>query len=341
MNASSDSIVIPILMLASGNKTMTQDTPQELLSKGLISEEQFQKIDNIHSGKLISVFYDLRSLLYLGVLLFTTGVGLIVYMNIGELGHLLSIIALAVFTLICFWYIFKNAPSYSNESVTGPNPYFDYVVLMGSLLFISVLGYLQFQFEIFDDSMGLVTLVTSVFFFFVAYRFDHLGVLSMAITALASFWSISISPQKWYSGDFVSPQHLYNTAVVFGAALCGIAILLDRKSIKKHFTFTYINFGTLIFFVGAITGLFASGIYFFYVIAIYPGCYFAYYMAKEKKSFLFLLYAFIAGYIATTYLLADFILNEAIELWFFYSIASCGGFVVFIIKFRNYFNRTP
>ena len=63
---------------------MTQQTPRELFDKGIISEEQYVKIDAIHSGKIVSVFYELRTLLYLGVLLFTTGAGLLIYENIGE-----------------------------------------------------------------------------------------------------------------------------------------------------------------------------------------------------------------------------------------------------------------
>jgi hypothetical protein len=319
---------------------MTQDTPKELFEKGLLSEDQFIKIDGIHSGKIVSVFYDLRSLLYLGVLLFTTGAGILIYQNIGDLGHLLAILALILLTLVCFGYAFRYGPAYSNGTVKGPTPYFDYIVLLGSLLFISVLGYLQFQYEIFNNELGIVTLVTAAVMFYVAYRFDHLGVLSLAITAFASFWSISISPQKWASGEIVNPHHLFNTAILFGAGLCAAALFLDRRSIKKHFTFTYLNFGSLIFFIGSIVGLFSDGIYVIYLVVIGGGCYFAWYMAKQHKSFMFLLYAFIAAYIGTTFILATFILNQFIELWFFYSFASCGGFIFFIIRYRNYFNRT-
>jgi hypothetical protein len=51
------------------------------------------------------------------------------------------------------------------------------------------------------------------------------------------------------------------------------------------------------------------------------------------------LYALIAAYIGTTYLLADTISDNNIELWFLYSIISCGGFIYFIVKYRNYFTR--
>jgi hypothetical protein len=273
-------------------------------------------------------------------MLFTTGMGILIYENIGDIGHIVSIIALCVLTIVCFWYVFKHAVAYSNEQVTSPNPYYDYIVLLGSLLFISVQGYLQFQYAILDENLGFSTLITAAFFFYIAYRFDHLGILSLAITALASFWSISVSPQKWYSGDFFSESNLHITAIIFSVVVTLIALLLDRKSIKKHFTFTYLNFCMLIFFVATIVGLFEDENWFgIYQLLIYGGCVFTWYMARWKKSFLFLLYAFIAAYIGTTYFLANTLFKDTIEIWFLYSIASCGGFIYFIIKYKNYFSR--
>jgi hypothetical protein len=318
---------------------MTTETPKELFEKGFIREDQFRNIDLITSGKILSVYYELQTLLYVGVMLFTTGIGILIYKNIGELGHIFMIISLCILTCICFWYAFRHAVAYSNSVVKSPTHYYDYVVLLGSLLVVSVQGYLQFQFEIFNDTLGLSTLVTSVFFFYVAYRFDHLGILSLAITALAAFWGISVSPKKWYSADFLSGSDFHITAIVFSTALAGIAIFLDRKLVKRHFTFTYLNFCMLIFFSGAVAGLFISEQYGYYLLLIYAGCAFAYYAARLKQSFLFLLYAFLAAYTGTTYFFAMTIFRENYFVWFYYSIISCGGFIYFIIKYRNHFSR--
>lgn len=317
---------------------MTRSTPHELLEKGLITQDQFSKIEVITSGKVVSVFYELRTLLYLGVMLFTTGAGLLIYQNIGELGHLISIILLTTIMLVCFWHVIKYARAYSNGILKAPTPYYDYVLLLGSLLFISIQGYVQFQYGALTEYLSWSTLITALFFFYIAYRFDHLGVLSLAITALASFWSISVSPQKWYSSEFFSDSNLHNTAIIFSASVTVIAFILDRRKIKSHFTFTYFNFCMLIFFVGCVAGLFL-GPWLVYVLLIYGGCAFAWYIAKTSRSFLFLLYAFIAGYIATTYSLAETIFNYEPMLWFYYSILSCGGFIYFIIRYKNFFKQ--
>ncbi len=317
---------------------MTRNTPKELFERGFLTEEQFEKIDLVSSGKLVSVYYELQTFLYLGVMMFTTGMGILIYQNIGDLGHILSIIALSILSMACFWYAFRKALPYANAEVKSPTHYYDYIVLLGSLLFVSVQGYLQFQFGILNENLGISTLVTACFFFYVAYRFDHAGVLSLGITALASFWGITASPRKWYSADFLSGSDLYITAIVFSTVLAAVAIGLDKKQVKEHFTFTYLNFCLLIFFIGAVTGLFSSEMYGIYVLVIYAGCAFAYYVARWKRSFLFLLYAFLAAYTGTTYLLARIVFFDDPSVWFSYSILSCGGLIYFIIRYRNRFS---
>lgn len=320
---------------------MIKNLPEELLTKKLISQEQFAKIEPIVSGQLISVFYELRTLLYLGVMLFTAGAGILIYKNIGELGHVVAILSLTAIMIGCFWYVYKTGSPYSDELVKGPTPYFDYVLLLGSLLFVSIQGYLQFQYAILDDNLGTSTLVTAALFFYLAYRYDHAGILSLGITSFVSFWGISMSPVKWYSGEFFTTSHLHVIAIILAAVLSGMAIFLYRRGVKKHFTFTYLNFSLLMFFGAAIAGLFIDeSIYGIYLFLIYAGCAFAYYAARLSRSFLFLLYAFLAAYIATTFFLVVTVLILRNEyLWFWYSVFSCGGFVYFIIRFKNYFRQ--
>lgn len=319
---------------------MTHRTPHELLEKNLITEDQFKKIDLITSGKILSVFYELKIVLYLGVMLFVSGTGILIYQNIGELGHLISILVLGVVMLGCFWYVIKRGPDYTHTQAETPNAYFDYVLLLGCLLFVSIQGYIQFQYDAFTESLPWNTLITSLFYFYIAYRYDHLGVLSLAITAFASFWGLKVSSQKWYSGDFFDQSDLHITAMIFSAALTGIVFYLDKKSIKKHFTFTYLNFCFLLFFLGALTGIFMESTYdLVFVALIYTGCVFAWYQAQQNRSFLFLVYAFLGGYIATTYLLGKYIFNHEPTLWFYYFLISCGGIIYGIIQYKRFFKR--
>lgn len=319
---------------------MTRNTPRELLEQKLITEDQCKKIELITSAKIVSVFYELRILLYLGVMLFASGVGILIYQNIGEQGHLISILLLVMIMLGCFWYVIKRGRDYTHAQVESPNAYFDYVLLLGCLLFVSIQGYIQFQYDAFTESLPWNTLITALFYFYIAYRYDHMGVLSLAITAFASFWGLKVSPQKWYSSNFFDQSDLHITAIVFAASLAGIVFYLDKKSIKRHFTFTYLNFCFLIFFAGAVVGIFVDSAYdWMFVLLIYAACIFAWYQAQGKKSFLFLLYAFVAGYIATTYLLGKSIFNDEPSLWYYYFLVSCGGTIYLVIRYKRLFKR--
>jgi hypothetical protein len=319
---------------------MRTEDLQELKDRNLLSDPQYSYLDDIFSRRIVSVFYELRIILYLGIMLFTTGAGILIYQNIGDLGHIVVMGILFILMASCFVHAFKFARSYDHGKIKPPTPYYDYIALLGCLLFISILTYLQFQYNLFDEGMGAATLVTSIVMFYMAYRFDHLAILSLAITALASFWSISMSPQKWYSGSFLEDGELHNTAILLGTALAATGWVLDRRGIKKHFTFTYLNFASLMYLSGCLTGIFTnSGLYLLYFLALATGCALLVYYATKAKSFLFLLYAFVAGYTGFTYVLFSFLTFEDFLFIMFYFIISCAGFIYFIIRYKSYFKR--
>jgi len=319
---------------------MTGPQLEDLRQRELITQEQYEHIKPILTGKIVSVFYELRTLLYLGILLFSSGAGILIYQNIGQIGHVLALSGLTLLMLACFAYVTLKRQPYSHDSVKPPSPYYDYVVLLGCLLLVSVLGYAQFQFNLLEGNLKWATLSTAVIFFAVAYRFDHVGILSMAITAFVSFWGIRLSIVNWAAGDFFTSRQLYVTALVLGSALTAIGSGLDTRKIKTHFSFTYQNFGFLLYFAGCLVGMAAEDIpYGWFVLLIYAGCAAAYRIAQWKKSFLFLLYAFLAAYIATTVWLGDLIFDQHEVLWFLYSIISCGALIFFVVKYRHYFKQ--
>ena len=314
---------------------MNENTLKDLKDKGFIREDQFTSIEAILTRKVFSIFYELRTLLYLGVMLFTTGVGFLIYQNIdGQLGHVLAIISLSLLSIACMGYSFIKASSFSTKKSESPNPYFDYVLLLGCLLFAAVFGYLQFQFGFLEQYGRITSLITSILFFFFAYRFDHLGILSLAITSLASFFGIVVT-----FNDLSLFEQIYNVGLVVAILIAAIGVVLERQKIKEHFTFTYLNFASLIFFLSSLAGMLDSyRNYWPYVLATFVGAGLGTYTARRKKSFVFLLYSVIAAYIAITFVLAENTRWD-VEPWLFYMIISCGGFIYFLVKFRNYFKR--
>ena len=60
---------------------------QQLYERGLIGEETLQNILSTEKDKPVSVGMELKLLMYAGIILLTTGLGIIVYKNIDSLNH--------------------------------------------------------------------------------------------------------------------------------------------------------------------------------------------------------------------------------------------------------------
>src|SRR5450432_1260805 len=108
----------------------------KLLHEELINEKEFNNIA-LQKDKPVSVHWDLRTLLYLGIVLFTTAVGILIYKNIDTIGHQAMLITIGSVCIICFGYCIKNSKGYSNKKVESPNIWFDYTLLLGCLLLLT------------------------------------------------------------------------------------------------------------------------------------------------------------------------------------------------------------
>ena len=315
---------------------MTKKSLNNLLELGILEKENHEKLIAIQDKKVFSLYAELRTLLYLGVLLFSTGIGILIYKNIGQVGHYASLLLLILGIAACLYFVVKHQVPYSNQQVLEPNPYADYVLLLACLLFLSVLGYLQFLFGIFNDYLGFISLIASITFFALAYRYVHLGVLSMGITAFAGFWGIALTPMKWYDFDFFNQLGLQWTGVFFGAGLFAAALLLQRFNIKNHFTKTYLNFAIIIAFVG-LNSLLFNNEHNVLIALLQLGLAIALaFYSLKVKTMLYMIYAFVFGYIALTYLVFTS-LDFEIELFLFYLLASCALFIAFVIHLRKKF----
>lgn len=311
-----------------------------LFEKGLLTEERYNLLLDLQSKKVFSFYYELRTLLYLGVLFFSTGVGILVYNNIGQAGHYIALLLLLAATAACMVFVIKQQAPYTKGHWEAPSPYFDYVLLLACLLFVIDLGYIEFLFGWFNGQLSIISLVTSLFFFYLAYRYDHQGVLSLGITALASFWGLAITPQRWYDFDFFEEQQLQWVAIAFGASLFTGALLLKKLGIKAHFTGTYLNFGILIAFLGS-SSLMFNGHYGNYGIAIaqvLAAAGLAFY-SFYQKTVLYIIYAYIFGFMALTYLVALNMNDFDIFFWLFYLIGVSTGFILVILNLRKRFNH--
>ncbi|MDQ6764325.1 MAG: DUF2157 domain-containing protein, partial [Bacteroidota bacterium] len=77
----------------------------KLLREELITQSEFEKVE-LQEHEPVSVHWDLRMLLYLGIVLLTTALGILVYKNIDTLGHDVIIAAIGIICAGCFMVLF-------------------------------------------------------------------------------------------------------------------------------------------------------------------------------------------------------------------------------------------
>lgn len=315
---------------------------EKLQADNLLSPEEYQKLSHRFNTKLFSVHWELKIILYLGVMLLSTGLGILIYQNIDTIGHTAIVTAIALACLACFSYAWTKRKPFTWQETISEHPLADYILLLGCLLFLTWEGYLQIQYNIFGERYGLATLIPAVLFFFVAYRFDHKGILSMAITGLAGWMGLALTPIDFWDQDFGS-NRLIHTGIFLGGVLTGVSHLIVLKDLKKHFSFTYFNFGMQLLFVCTLSALFTSEEFlktiYFLLLAVL--CFVAFRYARREQSFYFLLLAALYGYVGVTYLFILFLDSldgfgdEMLFLSLLYFIFSCVGIILFFFKYKK------
>jgi hypothetical protein len=211
---------------------------------------------------------------------------------------------------------------------------------LGCLTFLIVEGYLQYQYTFFGTRYGLATLIPTLLFFPIAYYFDHRGALSLAIVALGSWLGVTITPLEMLNNNYFNSESLVYTGALLGILLSLMGYVSDIKDIKKHFAFTYLNFGSHLFFIAALTGLFNFNQLLFTALIIGGLAFFIYY-ARKTSSFYFLLISVIYAYIAATYLIikALNIVDVDPSVYFLYFIFSCALMLTFIFNYKKILNK--
>ena len=310
-----------------------------LHEEGILSDGSFQKIKQQPSNVLFSLHWEIRTILYLGVLLLTGGLGVLVYKNIDSIGHQAILFFIALVCIGSFYYCFKNKFPFSTQRVAAPNVFFDYLLLLGCLSFIIFIGYLQYQYTVFGNRFGLATFIPMLVLFFTAYYFDHLGVLSMGITNLAAWMGIAVTPLKILEANDFNSDSIILTGLVLGVLLMVAAVFTGKKDLKKHFEFTYTNFGMHVLFISCLAAMFHfEDIYLLWFLLLAGIVWYFLRKALTERSFYMLLITTLYAYIGISYVFIRLLDAMgafgigSLYIGIIYFIASGIGLVLFLMN---------
>lgn len=255
-----------------------EQTTQKLFDKNYISQDQFNLIMAYRSLNIFSIHTELKVLLYLSVLMFTTGIGILVYQNIESIGHIAILSFILLTAIVCFYFCFKNSDGFKREETAFKNPIFDYLVLTATILSCTFIGYLQYQYHTFGTHYGIATLIPTIIGFFCAYYFDNKSVLSIAITGLAAYVGVTVSPKSILNAEMYQTTTLSYSGIVLGTVLLLWTLYASRSNLKSHFNLIYLTFSINLICIGCITNLFelywpifavmlALSVFYFYTIS--------------------------------------------------------------------------
>ena len=313
---------------------------EKLYAQNLIDGLQLKAIQDYKAKGIFSLHNELRFLLYLGVLLFTSGIGTLIYKNIDSIGHVAVLGLLFLLTGVGFYFCIKKAKGFHKTEVLFDNPVYDYIVLLCTILSCIFIGYLQYQYSIFG--YGLSSLVCSLVGFACAYYFDNKSALSIGITGLATFIGITITPKSLIESEIYSNPSLTYYGIALGGLLVLWELYSNKIALKKHFQLVFLTFALQLIGVCGIAGLLES-YYFIFVFLLAVLLYYFYKKSYQIGSTFLFVFTLLYGYIGFNILLFKLIdhidissIGElVIILAPLYFIGSIFGFIKLIQHFNN------
>lgn len=184
-----------------------------LHAAGLVDDATASRAIALDRREIFSVHGELRALLYAGVLLVTTGVGVLLARRLDQVGPLAIVLAVAALAAACYWIAARRRLAGRELGVAA-----DYVLLLGVLLASADLAYAERQFGLLGPLWSWHLLLLAVAHAVTAYLYRSPLVLAAALTALAGWFGIG-SP-------FAGGAPFDRTAPELGASALACAALV-------------------------------------------------------------------------------------------------------------------
>ena len=239
-----------------------------------------------------SLFVELHTLLYLGVISLIAGVGWTIQVHFQGLGDAAILSALTCALAGSLYYCFSRGRGYSTGRVEAPGFAFDYVLYLGCLVLGLELGYLEFRFQLLQGDWDHYLLLSATVFFLLAYRFDNRFVLSLALSTLAGWFGLRLSHFPDLGG-----ASLRTSALIYGGLVAAAGAGLFRAGIKKHFLDTYLHVAANVLFVALLSALFERHASSLYLLALLGLAGLAVASGVRFRRFAFVVYGIVYGYV--------------------------------------------
>jgi hypothetical protein len=234
------------------NPDVAQAVP-ELARSGILDQEKARLLLRIAQGELLSVHAEIRLFFYLGVLVTSTGVGLLIKQNYDQIGPLAVALAVGLGAAACLGWAIRQAPAFFWGEVPSPSMVYEYLLLLGLLLGVADLAFIEVQFTPLGANWPWHLFITSILMACMAIRFDSRTIFSLALSTFAAWRGLSVS--------FIERPiwRAHDESVRVNAICCGLLFLflghfLQRSHRKPHFEPVAVYLGWLLVLGALVSG---------------------------------------------------------------------------------------
>jgi hypothetical protein len=232
---------------------------ERLVGEGNLTPEQALVPRRAARGELLSVRFELRTLLWLGVSLVVSGVGLLVKENLDRIGPLTIAVTLGAAAAACLTWVARVSPPFSWGEQPSPNLAFDYVLLLGAALIGADLAFIEVKFTPLGPNWPWHLFWTSLAFAALAVRFDSRVVWSLALSTFAAWRGVSMGTLASAPLGNWQPAPLRANSIACGAIFVLGGFLLLHLRRKPHFEPVAVHMGWLLVLGGLAAGMLDPG----------------------------------------------------------------------------------
>jgi hypothetical protein len=261
-----------------------------------ITVEQHETLAGLVRKDRVSVFVELNSLLYAGVVAFIAGAGWTIQTYFASLGDAAVLSSLALLFLVCLFYCYTRSAPYSHEAQESQYFAFDYVLYLGCLSLGVALGYLEFRFHILKENWDQYLLLSAAVYFFLSYRFDNRLVLSLALSSLAGWFGLRAGVHGALLGPILDAGSLRPYALAYGCVIAVAGSLLHRAGIKRHFFEAYLHVAANVLLVAVLSGVVERKHEWLYLTALFVLAGLIIVQGIRTRRFAFVAYATLYAY---------------------------------------------
>jgi len=301
----------------------------------ILSPPQAALLRRVVSREIFSVYWELRVLLYAGILVFTGGLGLLVRKHLDSVGHLALLAAILAGCVLCFAWCLRRGGGFCKGPVSAPNAAYEYVLLLGCLLLGAEAGYLELRYRILAEHWTWWLLGSGFFYLLIAHYFDSRIVLSLALSTLGAWLGVKTTLPELAGGSHWAAWTRWNS-IGFGVGVIALGSAQAAGGWKRHFLPVHLHLGLNVLLVALVSGVgpgAGGAFHLLGALAVVAG---AAVYAQRSRRFVFLLYGVLYGYAAFTGFLLSRVAMGGIG-YTLYFLATASAVVVALAAFHARF----